>query len=117
MQTALGDSTSNFINATDLMWSFFQQHTLDCNAVSVPSDLVEKKNIYFYPNPTSGLLRVHSEIIHEQLEISIFNITGQKIDTVKNKTEINISHLKKGTYFISIKMNETINTEKIIKIE
>ncbi len=117
MQTALGDSTSNFINATDLMWSFFQQHTLDCNAVSVPSDLVEKKNIYFYPNPTSGLLRVHSEIIHEQLEISIFSITGQKIDTVKNKTEINISHLKKGTYFISIKMNETINTEKIIKIE
>jgi hypothetical protein len=63
------------------------------------------------------LLRVHSEIIHEQLEISIFSITGQKIDTVKNKTEINISHLKKGTYFISIKMNETINTEKIIKIE
>ncbi len=30
-QTLVGDPPSKYINATDLMWSFFQQYSLDCD--------------------------------------------------------------------------------------
>lgn len=117
VQTATGDPVSNFISATDLMWSFFQQHTLDCNPLSIINEEFEKNNIEIYPNPTNGLLKIHSEIIYTKLEISVFNITGQKIFTVNNQTEIDISHLTKGIYLIKVKMDGTIKTKRIIKIE
>lgn len=117
VQTAIGDPVSTFINATDLMWSFFQQHTLDCNPLSVTSEVVENSDICVYPNPTNGLLKIHSEIIYKKLGISVFNVTGQKILTVNNKTEIDIRHLTEGAYFIKIKMDGTIKTKKIIIIE
>ncbi len=117
VQTATGDPVSSFINATDLMWSFFQQHTLDCNPSSVTREVIEKRNICVYPNPTNGLLKIHSEIIYTKLEISVFNITGQKIFTVKNQTEIDIRHLTKGVYLIKVKIDGTIKTKRIIKIE
>ncbi len=117
VQTETGDPVSSFINATDLMWSFFQQHTLDCNPLSVMNEGLERNNIEIYPNPTNGLLKIHSEIIYTKLEISVFNITGQKIFTVKNQTEIDIRHLTKGVYLIKVKIDGTIKTKRIIKIE
>ena len=116
-QTALGNPVSNFISATDLMWSFFQQHTLDCNPLTIINEEFEKDNIEIYPNPTNGLLKIHSEIIYTKLEISVFNITGQKIVTVNNQTEIDISHLTKGIYLIKAKMDGKIKTKRIIKVE
>jgi hypothetical protein len=38
--TATGDSVSNYINATDLMWDFFQQHTIDDVYITVADILV-----------------------------------------------------------------------------
>ncbi len=115
LQTAIGDSVSNYINATDLLWSFFQQHSLECSTLSLHSEPAENNSVLVYPNPTNGIIKIQSDYYDEQMEISVFNLTGQKRFSVKNKTEIDISHLKKGTYFIKIKMNETIIMKRIIK--
>ena len=115
--TLLGDSVSNYISATDLLWSFFQQYSLECNTLSVSNEFVEKNRVLVYPNPTNGLLKIQSELNYEQMEISVFNITGQNMFNVKNKTELDIRHLPKGAYFVAIKLDETINIENIIKIE
>ena len=100
-----------------MLWSFFQQYSLECNTLSVSNEFVEKNRVLVYPNPTNGLLKIQSELNYEQMEISVFNITGQKLFKVKNKTELDIRHLPKGAYFLAIKLDEKINIENIIKIE
>jgi len=118
VQTGTGDPVSNFINATDLMWPFFQQHSLDCsNPLSVSDKGLEKDIIEIYPNPTSGKLKINSKIIYQEMNISIFTITGKNILRNKDQTEIDISHLPIGTYFVLINIDGNIKAEKILKIE
>ena len=116
-QTTAGDPVSAFINATDLMWSFFQQHPLNCSPLSVNNDDLEKTTFDIFPNPTNGKLKINSKIIYQEIKISIFTVTGQKILTVNEQTEIDISHLPKGTYFVLVNIDRSIKVKKILKIE
>ncbi len=112
-----GVGGSTYINATDLMWSFFQQHSLNCNSSSINNKITEKNSVTIYPNPTNGLLRIYSEINYQNLEISIFTILGEKVLTVKTQSELDIKSLTTGTYFVKIKMDGISRMSKIIKIE
>jgi polyhydroxybutyrate depolymerase len=47
------DPPSQFINANDLMWDFFQQHTLECNTNWI-SDPLATRDYEIHPQPTSG---------------------------------------------------------------
>jgi hypothetical protein len=70
-----------------------------------------------YPNPAKEKVRVTSKQIIQ--EIIIFNPLGQKIKTYKvnlKSTEINISELNKGIYFLNLKLiNGGIISTRIIK--
>lgn len=116
-QTVVGDPVSGFISATDLMWAFFQEHSLDCTTSSVSSEGMDDHTIWVYPNPTDGLLRIHSAIAYDQLEVSVFNTNGRKIFTVNNREDIDIRHLSSGVYFIKIRIDDQVKMQKIIKIE
>jgi len=83
IQTATGDPVSAYIDATNLMWSFFQQHTLGCTPLSLTDKVLERDIIEIYPNPTNGKLKIHSEINYQKIAFSIFTILGQKILTIK----------------------------------
>lgn len=117
LKTTIGDSVSNYINATDLLWSFFQQHSLECNNSSVSTKITERNSVLVYPNPTNGILKIKSKLNYEQMETSVFNAIGQNMFNVKNKTELDIRHLPKGAYFVAIKLDGTTNFQDIIKIE
>ncbi len=112
-----GVDGSAYINATDLMWEFFQQHSLDCNSSSVNEALSIKNRIAIFPNPTSGQLVISSVLSPKELEVLVYDIRGQKIMSVNNQTEINISHLKNGTYFVIVNISGIIEAKKILKIE
>jgi hypothetical protein len=67
----------------------------------------EKSEVVFnvYPNPAKEKLMIRTEKTIQ--EISIFNLLGQQIKTVQvnfKSGEINISELKKGMYFLNIKL-------------
>ncbi|MCL2072303.1 MAG: T9SS type A sorting domain-containing protein [Marinilabiliaceae bacterium] len=73
----------------------------------------ENGTILVYPNPTSGKFSVFSFQFSEN-SVEIFDITGRKLATFKLDillTEIDISHLQNGIYFLNIE-NKTI---KIVK--
>jgi len=79
------------------------------------------QNIDFYPNPTSGIVTIHSG--NDQITgytISIMNSLGAKIYSSKINTELNTVDLSKfcnpGLYFIHITNNEGIivGTKKIL---
>ncbi|MBL4670298.1 MAG: T9SS type A sorting domain-containing protein [Flavobacteriales bacterium] len=113
----IGDPVSTYINANDLMWTFFQQYSLNCSPLSVPNDFFEESIISIYPNPTDKYLKIQTEIEYHKLKISIYSILGEQLLKVENQTKIDISHLPIGAYFILINIDGNIKAKKILKIE
>jgi len=114
-QTAIGDPVSNYINATDLMWDFFQEHTLDCNVVSVSNNRIEEVGISLFPNPTKEVFSINIENNYQSLEVSIYTVMGQQVMSYQNQKEINISALAKGIYNVFVNIDGNLKVERIIK--
>ncbi len=71
-----------------------------------------------YPNPSNGIFIIENSLKNETLEIEITNLTGKTIynSEVKNiiNSEIDLSNQAKGVYFINIKTENGIFTDKLI---
>lgn len=67
--------------------------------------LVENQNfqneVKIYPNPTTEILNIQSDF--EVVELSIYNVLGQKVKSIFNSNTINCSDLKSGMYFLELK--------------
>ena len=74
-------------------------------------------SFYFYPNPTKDILHIENDFIDKIESVSIFQIDGKKIATIKSNFEtIDLTNLTKGAYFFKILFhNNEIITRKIIK--
>lgn len=71
-------------------------------------------DVKIYPNPTTGLVKIDSDITNA--EIYIFDLTGKKVyqGIVNQSTTIDISALSKGAYIIKIIDNEQFVNEILI---
>ncbi|MEI7499434.1 MAG: T9SS type A sorting domain-containing protein, partial [Bacteroidota bacterium] len=70
-----------------------------------------------FPNPVTNHIQF---ILLQKAEIVILNIQGQKIitlNTQEGKTNIDVSCLESGIYFIKITMDKEIVTRKFIKAQ
>lgn len=73
----------------------------------------DTNKVTVYPNPTSGIFNIDSELNIAQIEV--FNSIGQKVLTTTNK-EINLQNAANGLYFVTVTTNEgTQGTYKLIK--
>ena len=70
-----------------------------------------------FPNPTTGKLIFKTTSNYQELKISVYTIMGERVLKVKNQTEIDISSLSSGTYFLRVDLDGKIATRKIIKTE
>lgn len=78
-----------------------------------------KKNtgIRIYPNPGNGLFHIEFNNNHKK-QILVNDLTGRLILTELTTDSIydcNLNEMSKGVYFITIKMNNEINSFKVIK--
>ena len=117
--TGTGDPASTVINANDLMWDFFQQHSLSCSTTGVSEPFDDNHKLEVYPNPFnySATIELDKEIPNS--EIFIYNIFGQKVKTIhnvrKDKFLLYRDLLPNGLYFIQLtQYNQVITTTKII---
>jgi hypothetical protein len=89
---------------------------LGCYQSSIISSTtnINEAQILFYPNPTQDIIKFDGD--YEVL--SIFNLSGTKMNYVWNTDHVDISQMPTGTYFITIKQKakEKVNTYKIIKL-
>lgn len=93
------------VDATDFWVVKFATHTL-------ASTDFQQETISLYPNPVNNFLYLTK--ITKNLIVT--DISGKKVITASNVSEINLSHLSKGTYLVSIENeNGQITTQKIIK--
>ena len=77
-------------------------------------------NDYFtlYPNPTSGILSITSKLAIELQSISIYNVLGQMVVSVPNAkgiSNVDVSNLSTGNYFIKIVSDKGTSNAKFIK--
>jgi hypothetical protein len=105
------DSSENIVTS-----SFDSPLQINLVTVGAPGSLSVQdpmaSGIKIYPNPSSSVINIDYT---ENLELTLFNILGQKVLSTTSKT-INISNLEQGTYFLSTKdSNNNINNFKIIK--
>lgn len=116
-QTVFGDPVSNFINANDLMWPFFQQYSLDCDPLSVIDSHIENSKVVIYPNPTSGHINIQTDVDYQEIEVTVFNLLSEKILSLKNQNVIDLKSIPSGTYFLIIETDDFKETHKIIKLK
>ncbi len=81
-------------------------------------ELKDQGNMTVYPNPANSV--IHLKIINRAAltayTIRITNILGKEILNENYKEELDISHLEKGIYFLSLYQNGTLLcTKKLIK--
>jgi len=72
----------------------------DANALSI------------YPNPASEYIVINSP--GQSVEVSIYNIAGQKVMSSFNETRLDISSLTKGLYFVDANVDGVSAVQKLI---
>lgn len=55
---------------------------------------------WIYPNPTKDFVKVDSK--EKIKKISVFDVSGQKINEISGNNQVNIENLPKGNYFLHI---------------
>jgi hypothetical protein len=96
--------------------NFFTKYAKSaCSGLSVEETAVEA-GIQFYPNPVQDFLTVKSKTKLESYEM--YSSTGQNIKrgTLQNtNAQINMSGLTAGVYYVKVKTERAVVTEKVIK--
>jgi len=87
-----------------------------------PACLVSNKNIeeikplQVYPNPTNDFLNIVFDNNNSNIQLDIYNLTGQKVVSTKYQNKINLAFLPKGMYYIHLQDASQIMIQSFIKI-
>lgn len=91
--------------------------TIDVTVLSVND--FDFETISIYPNPTSGKLIIKQDNTFKNAEIILSDLSGKSILSTSadssNELIIDLSHLNKGVYLLSITTDENSYVKKIIK--
>lgn len=128
-----GDGTSStamnptHIYATSGQWTVTLEVTNAQGCASTSSSIVNSSvlsvneiaasNFVVYPNPVASSFTIESDKALNS-EITIISITGKivkKAHLTNGQATINIQELQRGSYFVQIQENNTIQTKLVIK--
>ncbi len=78
----------------------------------------ELSRLTVYPNPTSEYLNLDLKNVNVDgtLEVSVFELNGQKLFTRPNEQKINVSDLKTGMYYYQVKIGAYTTTGKFLVV-
>jgi len=107
--TPLGDPVSNFLNANDLMWDFFENHPKDC---TTNLEEISKNQIEIYPNPTTGKVYISDQAQHTIFKV--IDLNGS-IVLIGSGSEIDLTGLSQGIYVIVVETELGYFTKRMVK--
>lgn len=73
----------------------------------------EMEKISVYPNPAHDFIRVETQLIASVQRVEIYNVTGQMMLSTTD-TEINVSTLPEGVYFVAVIAENQKFVERIV---
>ena len=91
---------STQISATDLLWSFFQNYTLDCITTGDENTIETNFKITVFPNPFSNKINLTNSTLYENAVL--IDCLGQVILKGKDIEHQDFSSLAGGLYFLRI---------------
>jgi photosystem II stability/assembly factor-like uncharacterized protein len=92
--------------------------TTNGGLVGVNESVSVSKFPKLYPNPAKDKIMIESSVLTEDTYLSIINVNSQEIMEIlitDHKTQIDVSNLPPGVYFVKLKNRNTIEVRKIIK--
>lgn len=108
-------TTNKDINASQEIWDFFKQYTINGPATSInetPADV----ELSLYPNPAGNTINVSAnEYINS---ITVFNLLGEKVmqrNVNTTTAQLNIGDLYSGIYILSVKAGTQTYTKRFTK--
>jgi len=116
---------------TGMTWDNVHQLKFDGQSGTTPSN-VYIDNIYFwkaptaglddhslnslkmYPNPANGIVKFSTDT-NEALEVSVHDLLGKQVVPVQTiQSQLNISSLNPGVYFVTMKQGTNTATKKLV---
>lgn len=82
---------------------------------TVSAEKFFEEHFNLYPNPTTDVLNITSKNGLEPKEITITDLTGRKVKSLKNTITVNVSDLASGTYLIDIMTSSGKASTKFVK--
>lgn len=91
--------------------------TISVSPVGINENEQLVKNLFIFPNPSKDKINIKINTIDTELfYIKLTDVLGKEIITDKFKTELDISSLQNGIYFLSFyKNNQLLITKKVVK--
>lgn len=106
---------SSWIKDTTAHWV---NDTLDCQNVTSLNEYNNKSNfLNIYPNPNNGIFNIAVPTAKDEVQVTIYNLSGQQIEnlSLKGKGIIDINKQSSGIYFVKVIHQHKVITQKIIK--
>ena len=105
LEVTFPDSGGHISTVTMQVFNFSKDiRTLSSDSFSVNNDVEQELNIY--PNPSKRIINVLPKI-DNSIESKIYNIVGVEIKRFKGSTNIDISDLPAGIYYIKTKKGQS----------
>jgi len=76
----------------------------------------KESSFSIYPNPANNFISIDTDVT-AQVRVQILNYKGQVVkeeSLVNVSSQINVSDLTSGIYFVNILINDSVSTEKLI---
>ncbi len=99
--TGIGDPPSTTISANDLMWDFFQQHTLDCLTTNISAMEQAATPLVLHPNPAQDLITIGGGPITQLMVVDVSGrVVKQSAAVQGTNVTVNVAGLAPGTYAV-----------------
>lgn len=109
-----GAITIKFVS-TDAPPAYGWEATVNCGFMSIEDNDLSS-GVSVYPNPTSSVLNIEAK--KDIFSVKLNDVSGKSILSKKSnslKEKLNIQHLPKGVYILTVEMKDKTITKKIIK--
>lgn len=115
MRVFLAWDNPNLTPCSSVTYGEVEDYTINVQASSSTGDFMTS-TFSVYPNPAKDVLNISNNTGAEMSSLTIVDINGRTVKQVNsNVSQINISDLNAGVYFVNIKSNEGSLTTKIVK--
>lgn len=83
-----------------------------CAAVGIEASILNEE-IALLPNPTTGILQIVAK--ENPDEVVVYSMSGQLLMQCRNSQHMDLSHLTRGIYFISMRWGEQHLIRKVVR--
>lgn len=96
-------------------------NSYEYSEIKVVDRVIKEDFVVFFPNPTTGLLKMASSFDVSKISVNVTDVTGKQVEVglqieSESKAILDLTGLSKGLYFITVKTSDgnVLNSNKII---